>query len=153
MWCLSSPMGFPGGLDSKESASHAGERGSVPGLGRYTGEGNGSPLECSCLENSMDRGAWQAAGHGVTKSQTGLRDFHFLFIMLITSCYWKLNSDFLCTFDSYLQPLFPLQPSVPLLPYWVLPEPCLYIWSNTSITYVFHKYDWNINCFVFFLPR
>ena len=49
-------MGFPGGSDSKESASHAGERGSVPGLGRYTGEGNGSPLECSCLENSKDRG-------------------------------------------------------------------------------------------------
>ena len=62
MWCLSSPVGFPGGSDSKESASNAGDLGSIPGLGRYTGEGNGNPLQCSCLENSMDRGAWQTMG-------------------------------------------------------------------------------------------
>ena len=55
-------MGFPGGSDSKESASNAGDLGSIPGLGRYTGEGNGNPLQCSCLENSMDRGAWQTMG-------------------------------------------------------------------------------------------
>ena len=62
MWCLSSPAGFPGGSDSKESASNAGDPGSIPGLGRYTGEGNSNPLQCSCLENSMDRGAWQTMG-------------------------------------------------------------------------------------------
>ena len=60
-------MGFPGGSGSKESARNAGDLGSVPELGRYCGEGNGNPLQYSCLENSMDRGAWQATVHGVTK--------------------------------------------------------------------------------------
>ena len=63
-------MGFPGGSDGKESACNAGDSGSVPGLGRYPGEGNGNILQYSCLENSMDRGAWQAIVHGVTKSCT-----------------------------------------------------------------------------------
>ena len=48
--------------------------GLIPGLGRYPGEGNGNPLQYSCLENSMDRGAWQATVHGVAKSQTRLSD-------------------------------------------------------------------------------
>ena len=47
-----------GGSDSKESACNAGDPGSIPGLGRFPGEGNGYPLQYSCLENSMDRGAW-----------------------------------------------------------------------------------------------
>ena len=62
--------GFPGGSDSKESACNAGDLGSIPGLGRSSGEGNGYPLQYSCLENSMDRGAWQAIVHGVAKSWT-----------------------------------------------------------------------------------
>ena len=49
-----------------------GDAGSIPGLGRSPGVGNGSPLQYSCLENSVDRGAWQATVHGVTKSQTQL---------------------------------------------------------------------------------
>ena len=49
----------PGGSDSKESACSAGDPGLIPGLGRSPGEGNGSPLQYSCLENSMDRGTWQ----------------------------------------------------------------------------------------------
>ena len=53
-------MGFPGGSDGKESAYSAGGLGSIPGSGRSPGEGNGYPLQCSCLENPMDRGAWQA---------------------------------------------------------------------------------------------
>ena len=64
------PLGFPGGSDRKESARKAGDLGSVPGLGRSLGEGNGNPLQYSCLENSMDRGAWQAIVHGVAKNQT-----------------------------------------------------------------------------------
>ena len=63
-------LGFPDGSDGKESAYNAGDLGSIPGLGRSPGEENGNPLQYSCLENAMDRGAWQATVHGVTKSQT-----------------------------------------------------------------------------------
>ena len=51
--------------------------GSIPESGRFLGEGNGNPLQYSCLENPMDGGAWEAAVHGVAKSQTGLSDFTF----------------------------------------------------------------------------
>ena len=60
--------------DSKESAHNAADPGSIPGLGRPPGEGNGNPLQYSCLENPMDRRAWQATARGVAKSQTGLSD-------------------------------------------------------------------------------
>ena len=56
-------VGFPGGSDGNKSACNAGDPGSIPGLGRSPGEGNGNPLQYSCLENSMGRGAWQAAVH------------------------------------------------------------------------------------------
>ena len=59
-----------GGSDSKESACNAGDLGLLPGFRRPPGEGNGNPLHYSCLENPMDRGAWWAIVHGVTKSQT-----------------------------------------------------------------------------------
>ena len=52
------PMDFPGGSDGKASACNAGEPGSIPGSARSPGEGNGNPLQYSCLENSMDGGAW-----------------------------------------------------------------------------------------------
>ena len=65
-------ISFPGGSDSKESACNVGDLGSVPGLGRSPGGGHGNPFQYSCLENSMDRGAWRATVHGVTKSQTQL---------------------------------------------------------------------------------
>ena len=70
-------MRFLGGSDGKESARSAGNPGLISGLGRSPGEGNGYPLQYSCLENSMDRGGWQATVHGVTKSQTQLSDFNF----------------------------------------------------------------------------
>ena len=57
--------GFPGGSDGKEFVCNAGGPGSIPGLGRSPGEGNGNPFQYSCLENSMDRGAWWATVHGV----------------------------------------------------------------------------------------
>ena len=66
--------GFPGGSDGKESACNVGDPGSIPGLERSPGEGNGFPLQYPCLENPMDRGAWQATVHGVAKSQTQLSD-------------------------------------------------------------------------------
>ena len=58
---------IPGGLDSKESACNAGDLGSIPGLGRFPGEGNGYLLQYSYVENSMDRRAWRATVHEVTK--------------------------------------------------------------------------------------
>ena len=69
--------GFPGGSDSKESACNARDPGSISGSGRSSGEGNGNPLQYSCLENSMDKGAWQPTVHGVERSYTRLSDFHF----------------------------------------------------------------------------
>ena len=65
---------FPCNSVSKESACSAGDPGSIPGLGRSPGEGNGDPLQYSCLENLKDRGAWWATVHGVVKSQTRLSD-------------------------------------------------------------------------------
>ena len=67
-------MCFPCSSVSKESACSAGDRGSIPGLGRSPGEANGNPLQHPCLENPMDRGAWWAAVHGVAKSRARLRD-------------------------------------------------------------------------------
>ena len=64
-------MGF-GGSDGEESDCNVGDPGSNPGMGRYPGEENGNPFQYSCLEKSMDSGAWWAAVHGVTKSWTGL---------------------------------------------------------------------------------
>ena len=62
-------------LSGKESACHAGDirdLGSIPGSGRFLGEGNGNPVWYSCLENPMDRGAWQATVHGAARSRTQL---------------------------------------------------------------------------------
>ena len=67
-------MGFPCGSAGKEPACNAGDPGSIPGSGRSPGEGNGNPLQYSCLENPMDRGAWRAIVPGITKSQTQLSD-------------------------------------------------------------------------------
>ena len=66
-WDILALQGFPGGSDSKESACNAGHPDSVPGLGRYPGEGNGHPLQYSCLGNAMDGGSWQAAVRGITE--------------------------------------------------------------------------------------
>jgi len=67
----------PGGSDGKESAHNVGDLSSIPRLERSPGEGNGNPLQYSCLENPMDRGAWQTILHRVAKSQTQLSDFTF----------------------------------------------------------------------------
>ena len=68
--------GSPGGSDSRESACNAGDPGSIPGSGRSPGEGHSNPLQYSCLESPMDRGARWATVHGVTKSRTRLSDSH-----------------------------------------------------------------------------
>ena len=66
--------GKPSNSDSKASAWNAGDLGFKPGSGRSSGEGNGNPLQCSCLENPMDRGGWWATVHGVARSWTWLSD-------------------------------------------------------------------------------
>ena len=63
-------LGFPGGSEVKASFCNAGDLGSIPGSGRCPGEGNGNPLQYSCLENPVDVGAWWATVHGVAKSRT-----------------------------------------------------------------------------------
>ena len=72
--------GFPCGSDGKEFTCNVGDLGLIPGLGRSPAEGNGYPLQYSCLENSMDRGTWQATVHGVSQSWTRLSNFHFHFL-------------------------------------------------------------------------
>ena len=66
---------FPGGSDGKASAYNVGDPGSIPAPGRSPGEGNGNPLQYTCLENLMDEGTWQTKVHGVTESRTRLSDF------------------------------------------------------------------------------
>ena len=80
---VDSTPGFPGGSVVKNLPASAGEAASIPGLGRSPREENGNPLQYSCLENAMDRGACWATVHGVTKSWTQLRDF--------TSCHFKVS--------------------------------------------------------------
>ena len=70
--------GFPGGSEGKVSARNVGDPDSIPGSGRSPEEGNGNPLQYSCLENPMDGGAWYATVYGVAKSWTRLSDFTFL---------------------------------------------------------------------------
>ena len=75
-------LGFPGGSEVKASACNVGDLGLIPGSGRSPGEGNGNPLQYSCLENPTDGGAWWATVHGVVKSRTQLSDFTFTFTIL-----------------------------------------------------------------------
>ena len=93
-------VGFPGGSDDNEYPCNVGEPGSVPGLGRSPGEVNGNPLQYSCLENPMDRGAWQSTVHGVAKSWTQLSNFtitaylltKYYFFFLKRVKYWFSNA-------------------------------------------------------------
>ena len=75
-------MSFPCSSDGKESACSAGDPGSIPGSGRYAGEGNSNPVQYSCLENPLDRGAWQATVCGVAKSRTQLSNFTLIGMVL-----------------------------------------------------------------------
>ena len=72
-------MGFPGGSEVKASACNVEDLGSIPPSGRSPGEGNGNPLQYSCLENPMDGGVWWATVHGVGTSRTRLSDYTFTF--------------------------------------------------------------------------
>ena len=80
---------FPGGSDCKESACNAGDLGLIPRSGKSPGEGNGYPLQYSCLENHMDRGSWWATVHGIIKSQTWQR------WLSMHACAWGLCREWL----------------------------------------------------------
>ena len=79
--------GFPGGSNGKVSAHNAGDPGLISGSARFPGEGNGNPLQYSCLENSMDGEAWWATVHGVAKSRTRLSDFTFPVSCIFNCCF------------------------------------------------------------------
>ena len=104
---------LPSGSDSKESVCSMGDPGSIPGLGRFPGEGSSNPLQYSCLENSMDRGALWAIVLGVTKSQTELSDWHLHFFSLsaykfrnFTSFWWIKPFDIMNCSPFSLEELF-----------------------------------------------
>ena len=100
-------ISFPGGSDGKESACNTGDPCLIPGSGRSFGEGNGNPLQYSWLENFMDRGAWQATVHGVTKSWTQLSDYHANRTLSETGHFsyacWPLSS---CEMSVQVLPIF-----------------------------------------------
>ena len=75
LWATRGFLGFPGGLAVKNPPANARDMGSIPGSGRSPGEGNGNPLQYSCLKNAMDREAWWPTVHGVEKSRTQLREW------------------------------------------------------------------------------
>ena len=93
VWLLNSAvlfLGLPWWLSSKESACNAGDSGSIPEPGRSPGGGNGYPLQCFCLEHSMDSRAWQAAVHGVAKNQAWPSNDGWSFFEL-----FQLNAEFI----------------------------------------------------------
>ena len=91
---------FPGGSDGNVSARNVGYPGSIPGLGRSLGEGNGNPLQYSCLENSMDGGAWWATVHGITESRTQLSDFTTSWWQRAQESSWNVVGSFFSSFHS-----------------------------------------------------
>ena len=105
---------FPGGALVKNPPPNAGDEGdsvSIPGLGRSLGEGNGNPLQYSCLENSMDRGAWQATVQGITKSQTQLSEHTHTHTH--TGCSWR-NQPASCLYNKWTPP----PPPITALTFW-----------------------------------
>ena len=88
-------LGFLGGSAGKESVCNVGELGLIPGLRRSPGEGNGNPLQYSCLENPMDRGTWWATVHGVAKESDTTEHAHMTKYKILfgLNTFWKLNKN------------------------------------------------------------
>ena len=124
--------GFPGGSDGKESTCKAGGLDFIPRLGRSPGGGNGKPLQYYCLENPMDRGAWQASVHGVAKSQTQLKqlsthcakcNYHWGSTHRPHHCTHRWDSTLTCTVEAVLltSPASPLLHRYPGRPFTCMP--------------------------------
>ena len=103
--CVTHTRGFPGGSDGKESTCNAGDPVSIPEWERSSRGGHGNPLQCSCLGNPMDRGAWRATVHGVTKSCTT----EYLTLSLSTHIYIEIQNISI-TPESSLMPLYNQSP-------------------------------------------
>ena len=159
--------GFPDGSDNKESTCNARDLGWIPGLGRSRGEGNSYPFQYSGLENSMNKGAWQATVHGVTKSRMWLSDFHFHFHSARVSPHWAkaastgrefrtLATSEYCQFPTWEQS-FNL--SLPWFPHlkmeWIVVVPISGIREKISVRYLaqflVHRKEQLIMLFVFLL--
>ena len=84
-------LGFLHSSVGKEAACNAGDPGSIPGSGRSPGEGNGNPLQYSCLENPRDRGVWQATVHGVARVKHDLAAKLPLLLLLLLQCFKNQN--------------------------------------------------------------
>ena len=117
---LSSMGGFPGGSDGKVSACNTGDLGSIPGLGRSSGKGNGNPLWYSCLENSMDGRAWWATVQGVTKSQTRLNDFTSLSSLGAFNTTHRSSHKYLISAYCVMNPFLMMRDSENPCPFWCL---------------------------------
>jgi len=98
-WILPLTLGFPGDSDGKESACSAGDPGLIPGLRRSSREGNGYPLQYPCLENPIDRGAWQAVVHVIAESDMTERLTLFTFTIDIEQLLFKAKFEFNDGFD------------------------------------------------------
>ena len=83
-------MGFPGGSVIKNLPDNSGDTGLIPGSGKSSGEGNGNPVQYFCLENPMDRGAWWATAHGVTKESDMTKQQHHINICILTCVFIDL---------------------------------------------------------------
>ena len=94
-------VGLPGGSDGKEFAFNAGDLSSIPGSGRFFGEGNGNPLQCCWLGNHMDRAAWQATVHGVAKNEKGLSRNTRFHNSTVTNLLSDLRNSLLCLICSF----------------------------------------------------
>ena len=134
---------FPGGSDGKESACNAGDPGLIPGSGRTSGEGNGNPLQYSCLENPMDGGAWRATVHGVVESETTeWLHFHFLFFFSFIYLFSLQYCSGFCHILTWIRHRYTCVPhpeptSLPIASLWVIPvhqprAPCLMHWTWTG---------------------
>ena len=108
--------GFPGSSDGKESSCNAGDTSSILELGRSPGVGNGNPLQYSCLNNPMDRGAWQALVHRVVKSWKGLSDTFTWLHFHSDGCVFLF---LLCLLLLFFSQLFVKPPQITILPFCI----------------------------------